>query len=201
MAEADSLNTGKLSFLFFFHPKDKKELQFLFKRDQMDYPVFIDSNNEIDRLNDFPEQQSYQCFLLSKDTKVLMIGNPILNPRIWGLYKDRIFGEKEEKQTMTTVEVDKTMHDFGNIQTGKRYPAVFQIKNTGNYPLIISQVSTSCGCTAAEWEKKPIEPGKTTEIKAIMNPEEEGYFNKTIEVFCNIKESPLKLITSGTANK
>jgi hypothetical protein len=48
--------------------------------------------------------------------------------------------------------------------------------------------------------EKTIEPGKTTEIKAIMNPEEEGYFNKTIEVFCNIKEAPLKLTISGTAN-
>jgi hypothetical protein len=43
--------------------------------------------------------------------------------------------------------------------------------------------------------------GKTTEIKIAMNPEEEGYFNKTIEVFCNIKESPEKLTISGTANK
>jgi hypothetical protein len=35
----------------------------------------------------------------------------------------------------------------------------------------------------------------------LLNPEEEGYFNKTIEVYCNTKESPVKLTIRGMANK
>ncbi|GHT07506.1 hypothetical protein FACS189426_01040 [Bacteroidia bacterium] len=67
--------------------------------------------------------------------------------------------------------------------------------------MIINHVSTSCGCTAVEWEKQPVEPGKTADIKVEIKPEEDGYFNKTIDVYCNVKESPVKLSISGTANK
>ena len=96
--ESDNLFKDKLSFLFFFHPKDKKELQFLLKRDRMDYSVFLDLEDKINQLNHFPEQQSYQCFLLDKDNKVVMIGNPTLNPKIWELYKEQISGKKSKQR-------------------------------------------------------------------------------------------------------
>ena len=96
--ESDSLFNDKLGFLFFFHPKDKKELQFLFKRDRMNHPIFMDLENKINQLNHFPELQSYQCFLLDKDNKVLMIGNPTLNPQIWELYKEQISGKKTNNE-------------------------------------------------------------------------------------------------------
>jgi hypothetical protein len=201
IAESDSLFSNQLKFLFFFHPKDEKELQFLFRRDQFDYPVFIDKTNQINDLNKFPDNQSYQCFLLDKDNKVVMVGNPTLNPRIWELYKEQISGKSGSKnKKTTTIELDKTVYDYGAIEIGTENQAVFTITNTGNFPLSIQQVVTSCGCTAVEWEKQPIEPGKTAEIKIIMNPEEREYFEKTISVYCNIKESPMKLKIKGSGN-
>ncbi|GHT61482.1 hypothetical protein AGMMS50239_12480 [Bacteroidia bacterium] len=199
--EANGLFNEQLSFLFFFHPKDKKELQFLFKRDRMDYPVFIDDDNAINRLNHFPEQPEYQCFLLDKNNRVLMIGNPALNPKIWELYKQAILGKEEKQEETTTIETDKTVFDFGNIKINTKNKAVFSVKNTGDAPLIIQRVSASCGCTTVDWEKQPIESGKITEIKIEMNPEEESYFNKTIDVYCDTKESPVKLTIKGIVNK
>lgn len=38
----DTMANGKVSFLFAFHPKNKKEISFLLKRDRFLYPVFID---------------------------------------------------------------------------------------------------------------------------------------------------------------
>jgi hypothetical protein len=203
MAEIDSLNTNhRLDFLFFFHPKDKKELLFLFKRDKMNYPVFIDSDNAIDSLNNFPEQMEYQCFLLDRDNRVIMIGNPVLNPRIREVYKKQVFGEyKKPEELITVIETDKTVYDFGKIRMNTKSGAVFSIKNTGVAPLVINRVSTSCGCTAVDWDKEPIESGKSSEIKIEMHPEEEGAFNKTIHVYCNVKESPVKLTITGTVTK
>jgi hypothetical protein len=96
IAESDSLNSGKLGFLFFFHPKDMNELQFMFGLDQMTYPVFIDADNAIGQLNHFPEQESYQCFLLDKDNKVIMIGNPTINPKVWELYKKQVWSNEKK---------------------------------------------------------------------------------------------------------
>jgi len=88
--EADSLFHGKVGFLLFFQPKNVKEMEFLFVRDKFDYPVFMDTKGAINSLNSFPQEMQYQCFLLDSNNKALMIGNPVVNPRIWELYKEQI---------------------------------------------------------------------------------------------------------------
>ena len=92
MEEADSLFSSKVDFLFFFQPKkqDEKELEFIFRQLGFQHPVFIDTKKEIDRINKFPSQTEYQCFLLDRDNKVLMIGNPSINTGIWQLFKGYI---------------------------------------------------------------------------------------------------------------
>ena len=198
MEEADSLFQGKVGFLLFFQPKSVKDMSYLFIRDRFDYPVFIDLNRTIDSLNHFPQAMQYQCFLLDKDNKVILVGNPVLNPKIWKLYKDRIAGGKQtDPEIPTVIQIDKTVYDFGTISKGSANPAIFTITNTGNHPLIISHVSTSCGCTNANWEKQPVEPGKTTKISVEMKPEETGHFSKTVEVYCNVNESPVRLMLTG----
>jgi hypothetical protein len=94
--ESDTLLLNKLSFLFCFYPKIKKELEFLLLHDSFDYPVYLDIRNELDRLNCFPQQMEYQCFLLDKENKVVSIGNPVLNPQIWDLFKKIIRGQVED---------------------------------------------------------------------------------------------------------
>ena len=202
MEEADSLFQGKVGFLLFFQPKSVKEMTYLFLRNRFDYPVFMDISGTINDLNRFPQAMSYQCFLLDKDNKVLMIGNPVLNHRIWELYKEQLSGKTSAKnENTTTVEPDKTLHNFGNIPLGTKNQTVFILKNTGKHPLVVQHIATSCGCTAVEWEKQPVEPGKTTGIKVEMRPEEPGYFRKTIDVYCNVEKSVMKLIISGNAIK
>ena len=90
MVEADSLFGGKVGFLLFFQPKDIKEMSYSFAKYRFDYPVFMDTKGAINSLNRFPQETQYQCFLLDKNNKALMIGNPVANPRIWELYKELI---------------------------------------------------------------------------------------------------------------
>lgn len=71
----DTVAAGKVSFLFAFHPKNKKEISFLLKRDRFLYPVFIDEKGDFDALNHFPSDVNFQTFLLDSQNKVLAIGN------------------------------------------------------------------------------------------------------------------------------
>ena len=134
-----------------------------------------------------------------------MIGNPVLNQKIWELYKEQISNKTDialnELKNLTTLETDKTIHNFGTIKKGSANPAVFTITNTGNHPLIIYRVSASCGCTNVDWDKQPVEPGQTATVRVEMKPEETGYFSKTVDVYCNIKESPIRLIVDGRSNE
>ena len=199
--EADSLFPEKVGFILFFQPKNAREMTYLSIRDKFDYPVFLDLKGSINRLNHFPQAMGYQCFLLGNDNKVLMIGNPVLNQQIWELYKSQIAGgNKTETAILTTTTVDKTVHNYGTIRKGSSYPAVFTITNTGSHPLVISRVSASCGCTNVDWEKRPIAPGQTATINVELTPDETGYFSKTIDVYCNIKENYFRLSVNGNTN-
>jgi hypothetical protein len=93
ITESDTLFNGKLGFLFFFQPKSTKEISYIFKTNDFSYPVFIDMNNSIDNLNLLSKSARYQCFLLNKDNRVILLGNPAQNPKIWELYKKIISRE------------------------------------------------------------------------------------------------------------
>jgi len=89
------------------------------------------------------------------------------------------------QQSGAQLTVTSSTHDFGNIKQG--VPAVydFEVKNTGNQPLIIQDVKPSCGCTTPEWPKTPILPGKTAKIKVSYDAASAGPFNKSIFVKSN----------------
>jgi hypothetical protein len=103
IAESDSLFQGQLGFLLFFQPKTKKEMKFLLKGNNFNNPVFIDMNKSIDHLNHFPKQQLYQCFLLDKNNKVLIIGDPVLSSEIWKMYKQVVTENKISQQQNLTI--------------------------------------------------------------------------------------------------
>jgi len=73
----------------------------------------------------------------------------------------------------------------------------FKFSNPGNTPLIVYNVKTSCGCTVPEWTKVPVKPGKSGEIRITYETSQPGFFNKTITVFYNGKDSPQTLTIKG----
>jgi len=199
--EADSLFPGQLSFLFYFQPKatEPKAIHYLLRRHQFDYPVFVDEKDQLDEMNNLPQNINFQCFLLDSHNQVVLIGNPVMNPQMWPLYKKAIKGVDEATITAyTAVALKDSIVDFGRIEQSGAYKATFTIENTGSMPLIIQQVSASCGCTEVKWEKQPIRPKETTAIKVEFKPEEPGFFCKTVSVYANVEEAPIKLLIKGT---
>ena len=101
---------------------------------------------------------------------------------------------------ITQVEVINKEIQLDNIKAGKKQAMTFKLKNTGNTALVISDVKTSCGCTNADWEREPIEKGKSTTISAEITLDETGYFSKTLSVYCNVENSPIILTVKGNVN-
>lgn len=91
-------------------------------------------------------------------------------------------------------------HDFGYIKEAKGAVShTFQLKNTGDKPLVILQVVTSCGCTRPEFPTKPIKPGKTAKIKVTFNPAgRSGAFMKPVKVKTSGDEGRTTLTIRGT---
>jgi len=84
-----------------------------------------------------------------------------------------------------TITFDKTTFDYGTIKPSSDGTRFFTVTNTGDKPLVLSNVKASCGCTTPEWSTDPIMPGKNAKIKVGYNTGINGQFNKMIEVFSN----------------
>ena len=79
------------------------------------------------------------------------------------------------------------VHDFGTIQEGPAADHEFEFTNVGKEPIIISNVSASCGCTTPSYSKDPVLPGKKGTIKASYNTQGRvAPFTKTITISSNI---------------
>ena len=200
--EVDSLTGGSVPFLFYFHPKDLKELRYYTRRDDFTYPVCFDEKDELNQLNQFPSDMTFQTFLLDRDNKVVAMGNPVLNPKVKELYLGLVTGSRSatsSRQT-TQVSVNQTELDFGTFSKEEKQERSFVLTNTGNGLLAIQDIITSCGCTKVEYSKEPVRPGGTLEVKVTYEAEDAGYFKKTVTVYCNAEASPLRLTVKGSAN-
>jgi hypothetical protein len=83
-----------------------------------------------------------------------------------------------------------TLFDFGSIQQGNDANIVIRFKSTGNAPLNITGVETSCGCTIVDWPKEPFAPEKEGEMKISFNTSEDaGEHNETVTIYTNTKKA------------
>lgn len=84
-----------------------------------------------------------------------------------------------------TISFEKTTIDYGTVPVNADGNRVFTFKNTGDKPLILSNVQPGCGCTASEWPKEPVMPGKSASIKVHYKTANAAPFKKSIDVFSN----------------
>ena len=95
------------------------------------------------------------------------------------------------------IAFDKKVHEKGVILWKHPTTAVFTVTNKGDKPLVISNVTTSCGCTVADWTKKPIAPGATGVISSTFDAKALGRFQKSIGVYSNASDRPIYLTMRG----
>ncbi|MBV1924301.1 MAG: DUF1573 domain-containing protein [Flavobacteriaceae bacterium] len=81
--------------------------------------------------------------------------------------------------------------DYGEIAKGSDGLRIFEFTNTGDAPLIISDVKSSCGCTVPEKPKGPVAAGASSVIKVKYDTKRVGPIRKTITVYSNADE-PIK---------
>ena len=104
---------------------------------------------------------------------------------------------KKEKRAIMAWERNARKWDFGDIERGKKVSHVFKFKNTGNAPLIIADVATSCGCTMPEYPREPIMPGQESQVKVTFNGEGWDRFTKSVTLTVNTREGREILYITG----
>ncbi|MFT6503013.1 MAG: hypothetical protein ACJASQ_003145 [Crocinitomicaceae bacterium] len=109
-----------------------------------------------------------------------------------------VFGNQAVAQTQVKngaqISVNEDVHDYGTVEFGGDGVCYFEVTNTGNAPLILSNVKGSCQCTVPTWPKEPIAPGKTAKIKVKYNTSRAGAINKSVTITSNATDTPTKVV-------
>ena len=94
------------------------------------------------------------------------------------------------------IVCDEPEFDFGEKRNDEKVEHEFVIKNAGDGQLLINKVRTTCGCTVAQPEKKELQPGESTKIKATLTlANRQGPQTKNITVESNDPENPVLTLT------
>lgn len=84
--------------------------------------------------------------------------------------KENTNGSQDSTGVATTqegagrMEFEEEAFNFGTIKEGEVVEHVFKFKNTGDFPVVLAQVSASCGCTTPTYTSTPVKPGESGEI-------------------------------------
>ena len=96
------------------------------------------------------------------------------------------------------LSINEMTHDFGTHPQYTKTEFEFNIKNDSTLALVISNISTSCGCTTPTYSKRPVKSGKIATVKVAYDASRIGIFSKTIYVYTNFSTEPIELNIKGT---
>lgn len=108
--------------------------------------------------------------------------------------------DKVESDTSNFAQMkfEEVFFDFGELAQGEKVEYLFHYRNAGNAPLIFQNVLTTCGCTAPEWSKIPLQPGEKAQLKVVFDSSTKiGRQNKVITIRSNAKSGDYRLRISG----
>lgn len=96
------------------------------------------------------------------------------------------------------IKFDKEEHDFGSLLQGEVVSYSFYFTNTGNQPLIITSVGSSCGCTVGDYPREPIAPGEKGNIKVTYDSKgHRGFQSRSLTVMSNTMPAKTVLRIKG----
>ncbi len=109
--------------------------------------------------------------------------------------------KKIDPANLGEFKFEEMEYDFGTIAQGEKIQHEFKFTNTGEAPLVISNIQASCGCTTPDWSKEPIKPGEEGYVKVSFNSaSKSGAQSPMVTITANTSPSITKLRLKGNVN-
>ncbi len=93
--------------------------------------------------------------------------------------------------------VENADQKLGEIMFQVPQTVVYNFRNTGNEPLIVTEVHPSCGCIHVSYPEKAIGAGKSAAITAVYDAAMLGTTHRELAVYTNAGEEPVYLSFGG----
>ncbi|MFT4679070.1 MAG: hypothetical protein ACI84C_000817 [Flavobacteriales bacterium] len=108
-------------------------------------------------------------------------------------------GNNIDTSTLPIITFEDSTYNFGKVSEGELVKYTYKFENTGNAPLIISRVETSCGCTTAkDWSEAPYSTGAEGEITIEFDTNKRpGHQKKSIDIITNSVPAVIRIYLEG----
>jgi hypothetical protein len=107
--------------------------------------------------------------------------------------------ESADPATLGAFEFPEMVYDFGTIPEGQVIEHLFKFTNNGQAPLVISNITASCGCTSPDWTKTPVKPGEQGFVKVVFNSTaKSGTQSPTVSIQANTNPTVTRLSLKGS---
>lgn len=104
-----------------------------------------------------------------------------------------------DPSTLGQFQFSEMEYDFGTINEGQVVEHLFNFTNNGQAPLVISNITASCGCTSPDWTKTPINPGESGFVKVVFNSAaKSGSQAPTVTIQANTNPTVTRLRMKGS---
>jgi outer membrane murein-binding lipoprotein Lpp len=104
-----------------------------------------------------------------------------------------------DPSTLGAFQFEEMEYDFGNINEGQVVEHIFSFTNNGQAPLVISNITASCGCTSPDWTKTPVMPGDEGFVKVVFNSAaKSGAQAPTVTIQANTNPTVTRLSMRGS---
>lgn len=116
---------------------------------------------------------------------------------VWVVFVLIVFQScKDVRGNVTTLEVIDNNRHYYPILRGQTLDVVFDIKNTGKYPFLMSELLPSCGCVVSKKSSiGSIPPGSERRIILTYDSSKNiGYVEHFIDIYGNLETEKISLI-------
>lgn len=194
---------AEFNSLIAINAKDSKELLYLIQRENYNYPIINDTNDLLNKTNQFPDNTTFRTFLLDRNKHVVAVGNPAYNNGIAELFRSIISGRKTFNNLGTQmITVDGSKKGMGEVRSGAVYTANYTLNNESRDTVFIREVISSCHCTEALIPDSIITPNGTLPVQIKFHEDSlTGDFVRSVHIYYQGFENPTVLEISGTVIK
>ncbi len=101
----------------------------------------------------------------------------------------------KENKSGARIYFEETQHDFGKVKEGTKVEYTFKFENKGTEPLVVKDVKTSCGCTAAVVSSNTLKPGEVGSLKVGFDTKNRvGRNSKSVTIVSNDDREPNRVL-------
>lgn len=202
-----SMENEDVEFMMILGSEPTKVLNFYLKSDSFLSPVAFDPNNLFPAANNLPEDDAFRTLLLDRDNRVIAIGNPATNPKVYDLYRRIISGEESFNSHADDSPLALELCIRPSVGIGVVHPEdtvshTFELYNSGDTPLTVQGLIPSCDCTSTSISADTIAAGGKALLTMTLTADTvNGSFSRHIDLYFHEIESPRRFTLYGFIQK